>query len=467
MGVFGLFDPPECKQAEDCLARSQPAEAARVLLASKHRHHRRVQQLLLEAGARLVELAKTLVENPQHPHLEAAAEMIDLASRCMHLDGPALALQQQIQQFLHQRQQADAFQAQLLRQAEQLEQAGRIRAALETLAPLGELSQATALRLRLQQRLETYRRHQKAIETCLSQGQVHAAHRHWQEAKKLCPHEPELAEWAGRIAQALAAPSSTSLLSAVSPQTAPGDRTTGSGPIAPLCRRSQEFLLADWALVLSSGEVCLGVPRSEGVQIPLLGRLHRRHALLVQDGQGWQLIPLADNRGNPCPVWLNGVLILGPERLRPGDKIAVGGANPAGGSYWEFTLPVPGSATAVLESAPGNQNLISVGGYRLPRAVLLADTLVIGSTRPAHLVLADLPCQRIVFRWQPEGLCWQVEGGAGRLEIPGQTLDQADSRLYLPSRLVVESALDEAELLGRAAAGAAPETQLTLEIKTP
>ncbi|HPP54841.1 MAG TPA: FHA domain-containing protein, partial [Thermoguttaceae bacterium] len=355
MGVFGLFDPPECKQAEDCLARSQPAEAARVLLASKHRRHRRVQQLLLETGARLVELAQNLVENPQGPHPEAAAEMIDLASQCMHLDGPALALQQQIQQILHDRQQSNAFRAQLLRQAEQWEQSGRLRSALEVLEPLGEWPEAAALRLRLQQRLDSFRRHREAMETCWNQGQFQAAHRHWQEAKKLCPHEPELAEWAARIAQALAQPPGRRPpeADALSPVASAVPRPCTA---LPIYQRIQSFLLADWALVLNSGEACLGAPRSEGVQIPLLGRLHRRHALLVQDGQGWQLMPLADKQGTPCSVWLNGVLLLGPERLRPGDKIVLGGAGSApgssGGSCWQFTMPVPGSRTAVLESSP-------------------------------------------------------------------------------------------------------------------
>jgi hypothetical protein len=117
----------------------------------------------------------------------------------------------------------------------------------------------------------------------------------------------------------------------------------------------------------------------------------------------------------------------------------------------------------VLEAAPGSRSRIWT--ENLPRAILLADRLEVARSGTAHLIVPELPCRRLIFRSGPEGLCWEVEGGQGRLEIPGQTLQQDDRRLYVPSRLVLETTVDEAELLGLAAAGTEPQTHLRLELK--
>ncbi len=461
MAIFG-WDPPECIEARDCLARGLLAEAARVLLAAKDRDHRKVRELLKEVGTKLIEQAKKFYESCYQ--LEVADQLLDLASQCIQLDGEALVLQHQIKQQLYRRQQEKAWREDRLRQARQLKQNGNLNTALDILNELKEDPEVSRVRAEIQGTLQTYRRHLEGIEQSLAGNQPHAAHRHWQEAKKICPTAPELAEWAEKIAQQMAAASGgpvqqvgSVVLDVAGPAPA--------GPCRPLSSRNQSFLFGEMALVLSRGQIGIGSLRVPDVHLPLLGRVHQRHAFLLRDAQGWQIMPLADKQGTVCPVWVNGVLILAPQRIRHGDKIVLGGRSPGGSSCWQFSVPVPGSLTAVLESGPGNTSPICIAGHRMSKAVLLDDMLLVSSRTPAHLVLPDLPCQHLLFRWQSEGLCWQVEGGRCRLEIPGQTIDQPDSRLYLPGRLVIETAFDEAELLGRAAAGAIPATRMTLELK--
>ncbi|MCS7304424.1 MAG: FHA domain-containing protein [Thermoguttaceae bacterium] len=462
MAILPL-DPRECIQARDCLQRGLLAEAARVLLGAKDRHHRKVQALLQEVGSRLIAEAKRLYESSYE--LEVAAQHIQLASQCIQLDSEALVLKHQIEQQLDKRRRAEQWRQEQLRRAKQLADNGHLHTAQDLLNILKEDRQADRLRAEIRARFETYRRHLEGIEQCLAQNQPHAAYRHWQEAKKLCPHAPELAEWAQKIAQHIPVGPGPGKLGTASVGVAFSAQAGALQPV-PLCQRSQSFLLGEWALVISSGQICIGSPRAVDVQLPLLGRVHQRHALLLRDVQGWQILPLPDQNGTACPVWLNGVLILGPQRIHHGDKITLGGSPASGSCSWQFQLPVTGSLSAVLESSPGNSSIIYLPPDRLTKAVLLADMLVVSASPPAHLVVSDLPCQRLLLRWESDGLCWQVEGGRARLEIPGQTIDQADRRLYLGGRLVIESALDEAELLGRAAVGAAPPDQVTLELKS-
>jgi len=92
---------------------------------------------------------------------------------------------------------------------------------------------------------------------------------------------------------------------------------------------------------------------------------------------------------------------------------------------------------------------------------------VLRANQPAHIVLPDLPCKQLTFRWERQRLVWQMDGGAARLNLSGHTLQSDDDQLYLPSRLVIEPQLDEAELLGRAIAGCEPAGRFTLELLDP
>jgi len=56
-----------------------------------------------------------------------------------------------------------------------------------------------------------------------------------------------------------------------------------AAPSRPLTQRSMRFALDDHALVVSEQEIVIGNPLGESVPVPIQGRLHRRHVLLLRD----------------------------------------------------------------------------------------------------------------------------------------------------------------------------------------
>jgi len=402
-----------------------------------------VRKLLIDAGQRLAELAE---EQFRERHLEAAASSIALAEQCAALGGRALALRQQISAALRKREQRRAWVAGRLEEAERLAGAGSFDSALDLLDKLGRGQQAAELRTMIEQRRARFRRHLGECRRCLEAGQAQAAHRHWQKARQVAPDDPELTELATAVARALAADSG------------------GAAESLPVTDRAQRFLLGNLALVVSAGEVCVGTPRGDGVHVPILGRLHGRHAVFLRDPQGWQVAACRDRHGGPCTVLVDGQPVESVRRLHHGQRIELGGL----ACTWEFRLPVRASATAVLEPAPGSQLQIwTPAGMQPARVALLDDALVIRAAGAAHIVVPELPCKELILRWDRGRLTGQVEGGLLAVEIPGRTLTAEDKGVYIPSRLMIQPRLEEAELLGRMAAGCEPAEQLVLEIVDP
>jgi tetratricopeptide (TPR) repeat protein len=436
------LDPRECIAARDALRQGNPTEAARLLVASRNPQHRAVRALLGEISRSLAEEARKHFEARR---LEEAKDTLDLAGRCMVLDGEALALQRQIVAALDEHQQQEAWASAQLDQARRLAEHGRLQTALDVLRTLAAHPKAAPLRNEVEQQLGSLRRHLEACRQSLQAGQAQVAYRHWQQARSIAPEDPQVAELSGMIARTLSADSGS------------------SEQVAAVRERAQRFVLDDLALVVSTGEVVLGTPRGDGVHVPLYGPLHGRHAVILRDRHGWQLVPCRDRHGNACPAWVGGQKADGPCRLVDGSLIQLGSTEGA----WRFRLPVPGSATAVLEPAPGSPPCVSAGRRRLARVVLLDEELRVRPAPPAHLVLPDLPCKEFLLRWREGGLEWGVDGGNGRVELDGRTLDQGDSQLRLPCRLIIEPQLDEAELLGREVAGCGPASRLVLELTDP
>jgi len=342
------FDPPECVAARDCLKRGNPAEAARLLLASKYRQHRAVRSLLLDASKRLVETAE---EQFRAGTLEAAEAAIQLAAQCAALQADALALERRIAEALRRNRQQQAWLARQLEEAQQLADAGRLHSALDVLAPLENYIPAEQLRVSVKQRLARFARHLQLCKEALRADQAQSAHRHWQRAYELLPDDPQLAELASQIARAMSAAAGK------------------PGHSVPVGDRGQRFLLGDLALVVSSGEVCLGTPRSEGVHVPIQGPLHRRHVVLLRDRKGWRLAVCRDRHGQPCPVAVNGKRVDSLCRLADGDLVQLGSAD----CTWRFRLPVAGSRTAVLEALPTTRSLVCTGLGTLLSLVVLLD----------------------------------------------------------------------------------------------
>lgn len=437
------LDPPECVAARDALAAGNAAEAARSLLASKYPQHREVRRLLVEAGSRLVAIAQQQYAAGQ---LAAAAEAIRWAERCMTLEGEALALRQSIAAASQARQEHQAWVAEQVAEAQRLAEAGHLRSALDVLAACGNEGPAPRVRAEIQQRLGRFDRLLAACRRCLEADQAEAAHRHWQAARRLAPDSPELAELAGRIARLL------------------GHGAGWQGQSVLVRDRAQRFLLGAWALVVSSAEACLGTARAEGVHVPLQAPLHGRHAVLFRDRQGWHLAPCRDAQGRACPVRVAGREVETLGRLSDGDRLELAGPH----CRWRFRLPLPGSSTAVLEAAPGSQGLgCTPSGRLVSRVVLLDKELVVRAYGPAHVVLPSLACKELHLRWENGELHWAVEGGSVRVEIPGQSLEVSDQRVFLPSRWIIRPELEEPELLGRTVAGCPPAEEMALDLSDP
>lgn len=457
------LDPPECVAAREALKQGNPAEAARLLLQSKAPQHRTVRTLLGQVSRRLVEQAKRQFEEEA---FEAALISLDLAARCAALDGDALVLRQKIlealepkrrQEALERQQQAqkrqqEAWACEQIARAQQLAKEGKLQQASELLASLARYAWEGMLSTRLEQarsevdqQLRSFQRYVDACRKCLQEGQPKAAYRHWHEARAISPSDPQLEELASAIARVL-----------------PTTRRP-PGQAVPVNDRAQRLVFDGRALVVSSAEVCLGTPRAEGVQVPLQGPLHSRHAVLLRDRQGWQLAACRDGQGQACPVSVDGQKVEGLCRLADGCQLQLG----AGGYSFRFRLPVPGSTTAVLELVPGLRPCVWAGARLLGRVVLLDQELLVRPAPPAHLVVPELPCKQLVLRWQQEHLIWEAEGVSARVEVPGQTLELAGAQLALPCRLMIEPQLDEAEQLGRAFAGREPAGELALELTDP
>jgi len=121
----------------------------------------------------------------------------------------------------------------------------------------------------------------------------------------------------------------------------------------------------------------------------------------------------------------------------------------------------------VLEPAEGSRPCLSVGRGLLQRVVLLDEELLVRPAAPAHLIVPELPCRQFVLRWRQGVLGWDAAGGRVRVELPGRIVDEASQRVFLPCRFVIESRLEEAELLGREAAGCGPVSPLAFELTDP
>ncbi|MCR4415339.1 MAG: hypothetical protein NUV77_23245 [Thermoguttaceae bacterium] len=437
------LDPPECVAARDALAAGNPTQAAQRLLASKYPQHREVRRLLAEAGNRLVETARRQYESG---HVEAAFEAIQWAGRCMPLEGDALALSHSIAAAHEARRDEQAWVAGQVAKAKHLAQEGHLLSALDVLRACGSHAGAERAQAEVNEQLSRFQRALEACRQCVESNRAEAAYRHWQIARGLMPHSPELAELAGRIARVLA-------------RNADAQREH-----VPVSDRAWRFLLGPWALAVSSAEVCLGTARAEGVHVPLQAPLHGRHAVLLRDRQGWQLAPCRDGHDRPCRVNVAGHLVETLYRLADGDVLELGGPH----CQWRFRLPLPGSTTAVLEATFGSQGLAwTPGGRLVSRVVLLDRDLVVRPYGEAHLVVPDLACKELRFRWEAGQLQWLVEGGSVRVEVPGRSLEASDQRVYLPSRLVICPELDEPELLGRTAAGCPPADEMQVDLTDP
>jgi hypothetical protein len=174
-------------------------------------------------------------------------------------------------------------------------------------------------------------------------------------------------------------------------------------------------------LVCLSPRVSIGQAANEAaVDVPLYADVSRLHAYIVRDAEGYVLEAIR-------PVSVNGHN-LERAALRDGDILRLGD-----GCDLEFRQPVGVSATARL----------AVTGRRLPLALdgvlLMAESLIVGPGRDAHLVVPELT-RNVILARRPEGLAliaagpFTIDGRAGHNRTPVQphaTLAADDFRLTL------------------------------------
>jgi tetratricopeptide (TPR) repeat protein len=134
-------------------------------------------------------------------------------------------------------------------------------------------------------------------------------------------------------------------------------------------------------LICLGGRLTLGqaVPGSR-VDVPLVADVSRMHATLTRDVEGYMLEALRPIQVNARPATRT--------LLRPDDRVTLGAS-----CQMIFRQPAPVSLSARLDL---------VSGHRLPLAIdavlLMADTLVVGSSPQAHVMIADLKQPLVFFR---------------------------------------------------------------------
>ena len=433
------LDPGECAAARECIERGHVREAARALSSSPHREHKAIRRMLLEVSAKLVEdAARAHAEG----EIRLAWELIHDAEQCACLSGKAALLRERIVQEREEMEKQRDWQQDRMRRAKARARQGRLRTAIGLVSPLDGDPDAARVRQDLEERLERFERYVRECQQLLDAGEVEAARGPLERAREIMPSDPEVVRLAGRLPrdEAPVTPAETAQV--------PGRRIDPSLP---------GFGLADLALVVLAPEALVGTPRGEGVHLAILGKMHRCHARIVRSAGFYRVEP-CDSR---CSVRVNDRDLAGPRKLHDGDRIGFGGLS----SDWVFRLPVPGSLTAVLEQSGPPSNCACTADGRSYRQVVLVDHfLVVRPRGPAHVVLRDLPCRELRLRWSKDRLIGEARDGLLILEAPGCAAAEAPAPLRLPSRLVVQPELEEAEILIRAFAGDEVQEILHLDI---
>ncbi|RIK79580.1 MAG: hypothetical protein DCC67_10260 [Planctomycetota bacterium] len=154
-------------------------------------------------------------------------------------------------------------------------------------------------------------------------------------------------------------------------------------------------------LICSGDEIVLGQPSAEGgVDVPILGDLSRRHAVIRRDREAYVLTPLHRTSVDGRPV-------AEPTVLRDKSLIKLGE-----GVELRFRKPHALSATAVLDLASRHRTDPAVDGV-----VLMSESCILGPHSHSHIRCRDWPGDLVLFR-RGEHLMCRTQSP---LEIDGQT----------------------------------------------
>ena len=154
-------------------------------------------------------------------------------------------------------------------------------------------------------------------------------------------------------------------------------------------------------LICTGDEIVLGQPSSEGgVDVPILGDLSRRHAVIRRDREAYVLTPLHRTA-------VDGQTITEPLVLRDKSVIKLGD-----GVELRFRKPHALSATAVLEITTHHRTEPAVDGI-----VLMSESCILGPQSHSHIRCRGWEGDLVLFRRGDELMCRTQSP----VEIDGQT----------------------------------------------
>jgi hypothetical protein len=143
-------------------------------------------------------------------------------------------------------------------------------------------------------------------------------------------------------------------------------------------------------LVCRGNEVALGQPAGGGAtpDVPILGDLSRRHAVIRRDGETYSLEALRAVRVDRKPV-------TGSAPLWDGSTIELGEA-----VRMRFCRPHPLSATARLEFVSPHRTQPSTNGV-----LLMAEACILGPAATSHVITPRWQHEIVLFRQNDELFC--------------------------------------------------------------
>jgi hypothetical protein len=154
-------------------------------------------------------------------------------------------------------------------------------------------------------------------------------------------------------------------------------------------------------LICMGDEIVLGQPSPDGgVDVPILGDLSRRHAVIRRDREAYVLTPLHRTA-------VDGRTVTEPTVLRDKAVIKLGD-----GVQINFRKPHALSATAVLEISSHHRTEPAVDGI-----VLMSDSCILGPQAHSHVRCRDWTTDLVLFRRGDDLMCRTQ----APVEIDGQT----------------------------------------------
>jgi hypothetical protein len=143
-------------------------------------------------------------------------------------------------------------------------------------------------------------------------------------------------------------------------------------------------------LVCRSNEVALGQPSTTGAapDVPILGDLSRRQAVIRRDGETYTIEALRSVR-------VDGKNVVSTAPLWDGSTIELGDA-----VRLRFRRPHPLSATARLEFASSHRTQPSTNGV-----LLMAEACILGPATTSHVVTPRWQHEVVLFRQAEELAC--------------------------------------------------------------